>query len=35
MVRTIFISYRRSEDAGFAGRLFDQLERTFGRKATS
>jgi hypothetical protein len=30
---TIFISYRRGEDAGFAGRLFDRLERTFRRKA--
>ena len=33
MGRTIFIGYRRSEDAGFAGRLFDRLERTFRRKA--
>ena len=31
--RTIFICYRRGEDAGLAGRLFDQLERTFRRKA--
>jgi TIR domain-containing protein/sulfatase-modifying factor enzyme 1 len=30
---TIFISYRRGQDAGFAGRLFDRLERTFRRKA--
>ena len=30
---TIFISYRRGQDAGFAGRLFDPLERTFRRKA--
>src|SRR5512147_2512117 len=30
---TIFISYRRDQDAGFAGRLFDRLERTFRRKA--
>src|SRR5512147_724040 len=30
---TIFISYRREQDAGFAGRLFDRLERTFRRKA--
>ena len=29
----IFISYRRSEDAAFAGRLFDRLERTFRREA--
>jgi hypothetical protein len=30
---TIFISYRRGQDAGFAGRLFDRLERTFRREA--
>ena len=28
----IFISYRRGEDAGFAGRLFDRLGRTFRRQ---
>jgi TIR domain len=33
MGETIFISYRRDQDAGFAGRLFDRLERTFRRKS--
>jgi hypothetical protein len=28
----IFISYRRGEDAGFAGRLYDRLERTFRQR---
>lgn len=27
----VFISYRRIDSAGFAGRLFDHLSRTFGR----
>lgn len=27
---TIFISYRRGEDSGAAGRLYDRLEHTFG-----
>lgn len=27
---TIFISYRRGEDSGAAGRLYDRLENTFG-----
>jgi hypothetical protein len=26
----IFISYRRSDDSGAAGRLYDRLEQTFG-----
>ena len=30
---SIFISYRRGEDAGFAGRLFDRLESSFQREA--
>ena len=29
MARKIFISYRRGDDAGHAGRMFDQLIRTF------
>ena len=32
MSGTIFISYRRGEDQGFAGRLYDRLERTFRRQ---
>ena len=32
MVR-LFISYRRNEDAGFAGRLADALEAAFGTDA--
>ncbi|NJO56182.1 MAG: TIR domain-containing protein [Rhodospirillales bacterium] len=32
MVRTVFISYRRGEDAGFAGRLYDRLVRPIGKR---
>ena len=28
----IFLSYRREETAGFAGRIFDRLAATFGEK---
>jgi hypothetical protein len=31
MNSTIFFSYRREDDPGFAGRLFDKLEERFGR----
>ena len=30
MVR-LFISYRRDDSAGYAGRVYDRLEREFGR----
>lgn len=29
----IFVSYRRSDSSGYAGRLFDDLVRRFGRDA--
>jgi hypothetical protein len=29
---SIFISYRRETDSGFAGRLYDRLEHAFGRQ---
>ena len=31
MVSRLFISYRRDDSAGYAGRLYDRLEREFGR----
>ena len=30
MPRKIFISYRRDDTAGYAGRIHDRLEREFG-----
>ena len=32
MARKIFINYRREDSVGTAGRLYDRLEQTFGRK---
>lgn len=32
MSSVIFISYRRGADSGFAGRLYDRLEASFGRQ---
>ena len=31
MAPKVFISYRRDDSAGYAGRLYDRLEREFGR----
>ena len=31
VVSRLFISYRRDDSAGYAGRLYDRLEREFGR----
>lgn len=33
MVENIFVNYRRGDDAGTVGRLFDRLEQAFGRDA--